>query len=119
MVFFENGGVWSWQKLGTFLQYKEVQKLMLSKKSIINVLLSQLNICKNNQEKMNDFWHPPLKKALIFVWIPEKSETMVLPKVSESGVTGEDTVAGPKISKLKEPVVGKFLIVMGKQKNSS
>ena len=44
---------------------------------------------------------------------------MVLPKVSESGVTGEDTVAGPKISKLKEPVVGKFLIVMGKQKNSS
>ena len=37
---------------------------------------------------------------------------MVLPKILESGVTGEETVAGPKISKLKEPVVGKFAIVM-------
>ena len=44
---------------------------------------------------------------------------MVLPKFLESGVTEEETVAGPKILKLKEPVVGKFLIVMGKQKNSS
>ena len=44
---------------------------------------------------------------------------MVLPKILESDVTGEEIVAGPKISKLKEPVVGKFLTVMGKQKNSS
>ena len=44
---------------------------------------------------------------------------MVLPKFSESGVTGEEIVAGSKISKLKEPVAGKFLTVMAKQKNSS
>ena len=66
-----------------------------------------------------DILHLKKNHSFLIKLIPGKKETMVLQKILESGVTGEETVAGPKISKLKEPVVGKFLTVMGKQKNSS